>query len=39
MRADLYITPSRLVSVAPACSADTDAVLQELGYSVEAIAR
>jgi formyl-CoA transferase len=31
-------TPSRLVSAAPECGADTDAILQELGYSAEAIA-
>jgi formyl-CoA transferase len=31
-------TPSRLVSAAPECGADTDAILRELGYSAEAIA-
>jgi formyl-CoA transferase len=31
-------TPSRLVSAAPECGADTDAILQELGYGAEAIA-
>jgi formyl-CoA transferase len=31
-------TPSTLVSAAPECGADTDAILQELGYSAEAIA-
>ena len=31
-------TPSRLVSAAPVCGADTDAILQELGYGAEAIA-
>jgi formyl-CoA transferase len=31
-------TPSRLVSAAPACGADTDTILRELGYSAEAIA-
>jgi crotonobetainyl-CoA:carnitine CoA-transferase CaiB-like acyl-CoA transferase len=29
---------SRLVSAAPECGADTDAILQELGYGAEAIA-
>jgi crotonobetainyl-CoA:carnitine CoA-transferase CaiB-like acyl-CoA transferase len=31
-------TPSRLVSAAPECGADTDDILMELGYGVEAIA-
>jgi len=31
-------TPSCLVRVAPECGADTDAILQELGYGAEAIA-
>jgi crotonobetainyl-CoA:carnitine CoA-transferase CaiB-like acyl-CoA transferase len=31
-------TPSRLVSAAPECGADTDAILRELGYEPEAIA-
>jgi formyl-CoA transferase len=31
-------TPSRLVSAAPECGADTDAILQELGFDAEAIA-
>ena len=31
-------TPSRLVRAAPECGADTDAILQELGYDTEAIA-
>ncbi len=31
-------TPSRLVSAAPECGADTDAILRELGYDTEAIA-
>jgi formyl-CoA transferase len=31
-------TPSSLVSAAPECGADTDAILQELGYGAEAIA-
>jgi len=31
-------TPSRLVSAAPECGADTDDILRELGYGAEAIA-
>ena len=31
-------TPNRLVSAAPACGADTDDILRELGYSAEVIA-
>src|SRR5215470_9877931 len=31
-------TPGRLVSAAPDCGADTDAILGELGYGAEAIA-
>jgi formyl-CoA transferase len=31
-------TPSRLVSAAPECGADTDDILRDLGYGAEAIA-
>jgi crotonobetainyl-CoA:carnitine CoA-transferase CaiB-like acyl-CoA transferase len=31
-------TPSRLVSAAPECGADTDDILREMGYGAEAIA-
>ena len=31
-------TPSRLVSAAPECGADTDDILRELGYGADAIA-
>ena len=31
-------TPSRLVSAAPECGADTDDILREMGYETDAIA-